>query len=139
MAVHIDARDGAFAHADGGAAVAGDHAAQELEDIGVVADDKHALAVGILGQHLLEGRVIGIQAEGGTDFHFGFVAKLGADKLGCLESPLERAGYDDVDLDPEGGKNARHQHALLFPLLNQGSFGVEGGVISPESGVGVAH
>ena len=54
MAVEIDAGDGAFAHADGGAAVAGDQPAQELEEIGVVAHGQHAFAVGIFRQHVLE-------------------------------------------------------------------------------------
>ena len=53
MAVHADAGDRALAQADGRAAVAGDHAAKELEEIGVVSDDQDAFAVGILGQQKL--------------------------------------------------------------------------------------
>ena len=55
MAIHVDAGDGALSHADGGTAVAGDHAAQELEEVGVMAHYQHAFAVRIFDQHLLEG------------------------------------------------------------------------------------
>ena len=52
MAVEVDARDGAFAHADGRAAVAGDQPAQKLEDVGIVPHHQHALAAGVPGQQL---------------------------------------------------------------------------------------
>ena len=45
VVVEIDAGDGALAHADGGSAVAGDEAAEELEEDGVVSDGQHAFVV----------------------------------------------------------------------------------------------
>jgi len=47
-AVHSDAGDGALAETDGRAAVAGDKTAEELEEVGVVADDQYAFTIGIL-------------------------------------------------------------------------------------------
>ena len=44
MVIEIDTGDGALAHADGGAAVAGDEAAEELKEDGVVAHGQHAFA-----------------------------------------------------------------------------------------------
>lgn len=139
MAVHVDAGDGALSHADGGGAVAADEAAEELEDVGIVADGQDALAVGIFGEHLLEVGVIGAEGEGGADFDFGFVAQLGADKLRGLEGALEGAGDDDVNLHLEGAEDAGHQHALVFSFLDEGPLGVESRVPAGHSGIGVAH
>ena len=105
MAVEVDAGDGALAHADGCAAVAGDEAAQKLEHVGVVADDQDAFAVGIFGQHLLEvGVVSRLSAKCRADLDFGLIAQLRAHKLRGLQGALEGAGDDDIDLHLEGAQ-----------------------------------
>ena len=139
MAVHADAGDRALAQADGRAAVAGDHAAKELEEIGVVSDDQDAFAVGILGQQKLEAGVIRAWSQRFADFDLGFVAELGADKLRGLQGAFEGAGDDDIHLHLERAQDTRHQHALFFSLLDEAPLGVESGVLAAESGVGVAH
>ena len=131
--VHIDAGDGALAHADGGAAVAGDQAAEELEQVGVVADHQHAFAVGsTLTSMLLEVLEVGGRTERGAHFDLGLVAELRADKLRGLQGALERAGDDHIDLHFEGAEDARHQHALLLAFLDKGALGVESGVFAPD-------
>ncbi len=120
-------------------AVAGDQPAHELKEVGVVSHDEDSLAVSVLRQHVLKSRIVRFKRKRGADFHLGFVAKLGADKLGGLQGPLQRARDDDVDLDFERAQNARHQHALVLAFLDQSSFFVEKGIDATESGIGVAH
>jgi len=139
MPVEVDAGDGAFAHADGGAAIPGHEATEKLKTIWIVADHQDAFAMSVFGEKLLEVGVGGFEAEGWADFNFGLVAHLGADKLCGLERTLEGAGDDDVDLHLEGAENARHEHALLFSFFDEAAPGVKKGVIASESGVGVAH
>jgi len=139
VAIHVDAGDGALAHEDGGAAVAGNETAKELEEVGVVAHNQNAFAVSVPCQHLLKCSEIGVEAEGGADFDFGFIAQLRTHKLRCLQGALERAGDDNVELDLEGGEHARHEHALLFSVLDQSPLGVEGRVFAAESSVSVTH
>jgi len=139
VAVHIDAGDGAFAHADGGSAVAGDEAAEELEEVGVVSNDQDAFAVRIFCDEGLEVGVVCMEAEGWADFDFGFIAELGADKLGGLKGAFERAGDDDVHLNFERGENARHEHALLFSLFDEGSLAVKDWIVARDACIGVPH
>jgi len=139
MVVKIDAGDGAFPHADRGASVAGDEAAEKLKQDGVMADGEHAFAAGILNQHVLEGGKVCIGQEGSADFDLGVIAELGSDKLGGLHGALERAGDDDVDLDLEGAQHAGHQHALVLAFLDEAPLGVESGILSKHSCTGVTH
>ena len=139
MVVEVNAGDGALAHTDGGAAVAGDEAAEKLKEDGVVADGQHAFAAGVLDEHVLKGFEGRVGGEGGADLNFAVVAELGADELRGLQGALERAGDDDVDLDFEGAQHAGHEHALVFSLFDEASLGVEGGIPTEESGIGVAH
>jgi len=139
VAIHIHAGDCAFAHADGGSAVAGDHAAEKLKHVGVVADYEDAFAVRVFGEHLLEVGVVGAEVECRADFDFGFVAKLRADKLGGLEGALERAGDDDVDLHLERREKPRHEHALLFSLFDEGSFAIKDVIFASQACIGVPH
>jgi len=139
MAVKIDAGDGALAHADGRAAVAGDEVSEKLKTIGVVGDHQDAVAVSVFGEKLLEGGVGAVKAEGGTDFDFGLVAELGGHKLRGLQGALEGAGDDHVNLDLERAEQASHQHALVFSFFDEAALAVEGGISASKSGVGVAH
>ena len=139
MAVHVDAGYRALAHADGGAAVAGDHAAKELEKHGVVTDGENALAVGIFREHMQEAGVIGVGGERGADLNFSLVAHLGSHKLRGLQGALERAGDDDVQLHVERAEQPRHQHALVLSLFDEGPLGVEERVSAGNSGIGVTH
>ena len=139
VAIEIDAGDGALPHADGGSAVGGDQAAQELEEIGIVADCQDAVVAGIFGQHLLEVGVAGVQPQGRTDLHFGVVTQLRADKLRGLQGALEGAGDDHVHLHLERAQHARHQHALVLAFLDEAPLGIEGGILAAKSSIGVAH
>jgi len=64
MLVHIDACDRSLAHADAGAAVSGDEAAEELEQVRIVADEHDVLAVGVFVDQFLEVCIAGGQVEG---------------------------------------------------------------------------
>ncbi len=135
----IDARDRALAHAHAGAAVAGDEPAEELEQVGIVADHQHAVAIGVLFKQLLEVLKVGGRIERGAHFDLGLVAELGADKLRGLQGALERAGDDHIDLDVEGAEGAGHQHALLLAFFDKGALGIQGGIFAPDARVSVAH
>ncbi len=137
--IHVDAGHRALAHADAGAAIAGDDAAEELEEIGIVADQQHAFAVGILLNQLLESGIIGVRPQRRADLDLGLVAQFSTDKLRGLQGTLEGAGDDDVDLHLERAQQPRHEHALLLAFLDQAPFGVEDGIAAGESGIGVAH
>ena len=139
MLVHIHAGDRRFSHAARGPAVAGDEAPETLEKAGIVPDTENALAIGILGQKLLEIRVTSIQSEGRTDFNFGVVPQLRAHELGGLQGALQRAGDDHVNRRFEGAQYARHQHALLFALLDEASLAVKDGIFANGSGIRMAH
>jgi len=52
--VHVNAGDGGFAHADARSPVPRDQATEELEEIGIVADEHDVLAVRVLINQLLE-------------------------------------------------------------------------------------
>ena len=108
MVVQVDAGDGALAHADGRAAVAGDEAAEELEGVGIVAHDEDAVAAGVLGQHVLKVGVGSVGTERRADLDFGVVAEFRADQLRGLQGALERARHDDLDLRLERAQHARH-------------------------------
>jgi len=137
--VHIDAGDSGLAHANAGSAVPGDEATEELEEIGIVSNEQDVLPVGILVDQLLEIGVASAEVESRTDFNLGIVAKLIANKLGCLQSALERAGDDDVWLDFEGAEEPAHEHALLFAFGDEATFGIEFCALTRNTGVGVTH
>lgn len=139
MVLEIDACDGALAQADGGSAIAGDEVAEKLEEDGVVSDGQHAFVAGVLDQHVLKSGEGGVGREGLADFDPAVKAELCGDKLSGLHGALEGAGDDDVDLDLEGAQEARHQHALVFALLDESALDVKDGVFAAESGAGVAH
>src|ERR1019366_10118280 len=102
VVVKIDAGDRALAHADGGAAVAGDEAAEKLEQDWIVAHSQHSFAAGVFDQHVLESTEGRVGQERVADFNLAVVAELGADKLCGLQSALERAADDYVHLNFEG-------------------------------------
>lgn len=139
MAIHVDARHRALAHAHTRSAIARDDAAQEFEKIGVVANQQHAFAVGVLLNQLLESGIVGVRAQSRADFNLGLVAQFSPDKLRGLERSLQWTGDDDVHLHLESAHQARHQHALIFSFLDQPPFCVQNGIASGESGIGVAH
>jgi hypothetical protein len=139
MPVEVDAGDGAFAHADGGAAIPGHEATEKLKTIWIVADHQDAFAVCVLGEELLEVGVAGVEIEGGTDLNLGLVTHLGTHKLGGLQGALERAGDYNVDLHLEGVEHPRHQHALFFSLFDEAALAIEGRIAASKSSVGVAH
>lgn len=139
MLIHVDASNRTFAHADAGSAIAGNQAAQELEEIRIVSDEEDVLAVGVLVDEFLEIGVGGAEVEGGADFNLAVIAKFVADELGGLESAFERAGDDDIGLDFESAEQAAHQHALLFTFRDEPALCVELGSIAGDSSVGVAH
>ena len=139
MAVKIDAGDGALAHTDGGAAVAGDEAAQKLEEDGLCPTASMPSRSAYLASMFWNSAKSAVGSRRVADFHFGVVAKLGADKLCGLKSPLQGARDDHVHLHLEGAQHARHQHALVFAFLDEAPLGVENGVLAEHSGTGVAH
>jgi len=139
MAVQIDTGNRALSHANGGASIAGDQAAEEIEDIGVVADGQYPFAVGILRQHLLKVSVIGSGRQSRAYLDFCLVAQLSGDKLRRLKGALQGARDDYIHLHFECVHNAGHQHALVLALFDEGSLGVESGIVTSDSGVGVAH
>ena len=89
MLLHVDACDGAFAHADAGSAIAGDEAAKKLEQVRIVADDEHVLPVSVFSEQLLEIGVGCAEIERRAYLDFAFVAEFVADKLGGLERALQ--------------------------------------------------
>ena len=139
MVGEVDFGDGAFSHADGRAAVAGDQAAHELEERGIVADSQDAFAVGVFGQHILKIVIFGSGSECLAYFHLGVVAQFGSDKLRGLEAALERAGDDYIYLYLERAEDPSHQHALLLAFLDERALAVESGALTGDSGIGVAH
>ena len=136
---HVDARDRAFAHADTCSAIAGDEAAEELEEIGIVADHEHVLPVSVLPEELLEIGVGCVEIERRTYLDLAFVSEFIADKLRGLERTLQGAGNNDIGLDFEGAKHAPHHHALLFAFRDEASFGVELNALAGNSSIGMAH
>jgi len=56
VVVEIDAGDGALAHADGGAAIAGDEVAEELEEDGLWPTANMPSVAGVFDQHVLKVR-----------------------------------------------------------------------------------
>jgi len=86
--IHINACDRGLAHADAGSAVAGDDAAEELEEIRVVSDEEDVLAIGAFVNELLEVGIAGAEVESGADFDFAVVAEFIANELGSLKGAL---------------------------------------------------
>ena len=123
----VDARHGAFAHADAGTAISGDDAAQELEKIGIVSHQEYAIAVGILLQQLLESDVIRIRPQRRTDLDLGFVSQFCADELRGLQGPLQGTRGNHVHLHLQRAQHARHEHALFFSFFDESALGIETG------------
>jgi hypothetical protein len=137
--VHVDADNRPFAHANAGPAVPGDEAAEELEEVGIVANEKYVLAVGVLVDELLEIGVGCGEVKGRADFDFAFIAEFVADELSCLKGALQRAGDNYVGLDPEGAEEPTHKHALLFAFGDEAAFGVKLGAFTRNTGVRMTH
>jgi hypothetical protein len=139
MLFHVNAGDGTFAHADACSAVAGDETAEELEEIGIVADDKHVLTVGVCSKEVLEVGVCGTEIESRTDLDLAFIPKFIADELGGLQGALQRAGNDDIRLDLEGAQHTSHDHALFFAFRDKPPFGVELDALAGNTSIGMTH
>lgn len=139
MLVHVNANDRGFAHPDAGTPVAGDEAAEELEEIRVVPDEKDILAVGVSVNQLLKICVAGAEVERGTDLNLSFITELIPYELCGLEGSFERAGHDDVWLDLQSAEKPSHQHALFFALGDEAALGIELRTFARNSGVGMTH
>ena len=108
-ALQVDACERAFTQADagggGGWIVVGADAeqmAEELGDVGVVADDEDVFVGGALAEEALELGEAGSGSEGGGDEDFLLVAGFGGDELGGLLGTLEGARDDEVEAGLEG-------------------------------------
>src|SRR4051812_24422272 len=139
MLVHIYAGDRSFAHANAGTTVSGDESTEKLKQVRVMPDEHDVLPVGVLIDQLLEIGVPGAKVESGADFDLSVIGKFVADELGCLESPLEGAGDDDVRLDLEGTEKVAHEHALLFALCDETTSGVELCTITRNARICMPH
>ena len=139
MFVHIDSRHRGFAHSHACRAVSGDQAAQELEQVRVVSDEKDVLAIGIPVDQLLKIGIARANVERRANFDFSLVAKFVTDKLRGLERTLQWTGDDDVWLDFEGAEKTTHQHALFLAFGNEAALGVKLCTITGNSGIGMPH
>ena len=131
-ALQVDACERAFTQADagggGGWIVVGADAeqmAEELGDVGIVADDQDVLVGGALAQQALELGEGGGGGERVGDEDLLLIAGLGGDQLGGLEAALEGARDDQVEVELEGVEDVGELQALGLAVLVEGTFDVE--------------
>ena len=139
MLVHIDASDRAFTHADPCCSIARDQAAEKLEHIGIVPDEKNILAICVFVDKLLEFGVTGAAIQRRADLDSSFIAEFVADELRRLKSALQRARDNDVRLDFQSAKEPAHQHALFLAFRNKTAFSVKLRAITWNAGIGMPH
>ncbi len=138
--VHVDARNGAFAHADGGAAVAGNQAAEKLEQVGIVPHGQDSFAVGILRQ-----QCPGNRRNCAFNPSAGLISTLASYPssvpTNCAVCRARFSGLETITSIGafERAQHPRHQHALLLAFLDQAAFGVEKGIVANGSGIRMAH
>ena len=113
--------------------------AEEGGEVGVVADDQHVFALGVVMQQALElleggggGERVGLQ-------NGRLVAGLGADEGGGLQAALERAGDDEVELDVQRIEDVSELQAVALALFVERSFDIEEGIGAAGSGTGVTE
>ena len=139
MLFHVDARDRGFTHTYSGTAIAGNEAAQKLEQVRVVSHDQDVLPVRIFLQELLKVRIGGVEVERRADLDFAFIAEFVAHKLCGLQCSLQGTGNDDVRLNLERAEDSPHDHALFFSFDDQTAFSVELRALAGNSGIGMPH
>ena len=139
MLVHVNAGDGGFAHADARSPVPRDQATEELEEIGIVADEHDVLAVRVLIDQLLEVGIARSEIESRADFDLALVAQLVAHELGSLQCPLQGARDNHVRLDFQGSEKTAHQHALFFAFSDKAALRVELCALTRNTGVRMTH
>ncbi len=130
-ALEVDAGERAFAEADAGGAGGGvvvgadaEEMAEELGDVGVVADDEDVFGGGAVAQKALELGEGGGGSERGGDEDLLLVAGLGGDELGGLLRALEGAGDDEVEVELESVEDVGELEALGLAVLVEGTLDV---------------
>ena len=129
-ALHVDARDGAFAQTDvrlitlAVVTVTREEMVEEARDVGVVADDHDVLVGRTLVEEALELWVGGAGRERVGYEDGGLVSGFGADELRSLQAALERAGDDEIEVDGEGVEDVRKLDALALAVFIERAFDV---------------
>ena len=139
MFFHVNPRDRSLAHADAGSAISGDEAAKELEQIWIMADHQHILAISVFSEELLEVGVRCAEIERCAYFDLAFISEFVANELRSLQGALQGAGNNDIRLDLESAEHAAHDHALLFTFCDKSPFRVELSALAGNSSIRMAH
>ena len=120
----IDAGERAFAQADagggGGGVVVGadaEQVAEELGDVGIVADDEDVLKGAGVTQQALKLGEGGGGGEGVGDEQLLLIAGLGGDELGSLLGALEGAGDDEIKVEVERVEDLGELEGLRLAVL----------------------
>jgi hypothetical protein len=90
-----------------------------------VADDEEVLAFGALAEELLEVFEGSFGGERGGVHDLGFVAGFSADERGGLETALERAWDDQIELDVQCVQHLGELEAVFFAFFIEGALRVE--------------
>jgi hypothetical protein len=99
-----------------------------------MSDDQEILVVAAFGEHLLEVEKRSLRGERVREKNLGLVAGLGSDERGGLEAPLERAGYDEIELNLQRVEDVGKVQALPLPILVERAFDIEQRVRPPQTG-----
>lgn len=136
--VAVDAGDSALAQASGDAGGGREKRTEKDREVGIVADDEDVVVFLEAADEVVEFRDPGFGREGVGDLDFAVVPGFVGDQRGGLQSALEGAGGDSVELHVEAAQELADENRLLLAFLIEGAFYVNNGIGAARAGAGVA-